>query len=141
MYQYWSCNAVLDLAVASRMSLKKEVHDPCHHDVYLGGHVGTDPFAESTIVNRVTKCEREDWSPTQMRRACNIHFLPSRYCCTLQSMDNPDEVVITPPMMNTALLWIGFDQEATRERLRAEGFDTFDDHYCEDAGLVLLCQR
>jgi hypothetical protein len=56
-------------------------------------------------------------------------------------MDNPDEVVITPPMMNTALLWIGFDQEATRERLRAEGFDTFDDHYCEDAGLVLLYQR
>jgi hypothetical protein len=30
-------------------------------------------------------------------------------------------------MMDTALLWIGFDQEVTRERLRAEGFDTFDD--------------
>ena len=44
-------------------------------------------------------------------------------------MDIPDNVVIAPPMMNTALLWIGFDQEATRERLRAEGFDTFDDLY------------
>jgi hypothetical protein len=42
-------------------------------------------------------------------------------------MDIPNEVVLAPPMMDTALLWIGFDQEATRERLRAEGFDTFDD--------------
>ncbi|KAI2491295.1 hypothetical protein MHU86_23277 [Fragilaria crotonensis] len=42
-------------------------------------------------------------------------------------MDIPDDVVNAPPMMDTALLWIGFDQEATRERLRAEGFDTFDD--------------
>ena len=43
-------------------------------------------------------------------------------------MDIPnDDVVVAPPMMNTALLWIGFDQEATRERLRAEGFDTFID--------------
>jgi hypothetical protein len=40
----------------------------------------------------------------------------------------PEEVVVVPPtMMDTALLWIGFDQEATRNRLRAEGFDTFDD--------------
>ena len=39
----------------------------------------------------------------------------------------PQEVVIVPPMMDTALLWVGFDQEATRNRLRAEGFDTFDD--------------
>ena len=42
-------------------------------------------------------------------------------------MDIPNDVVIEPPMMDTALQWIGFDQEATRERLRAEGFDTFDD--------------
>ena len=43
-------------------------------------------------------------------------------------MDIPnDDVVVAPPMMDTALLWIGFDQEATRERLRAEGFDTFID--------------
>lgn len=39
----------------------------------------------------------------------------------------PEEAVIVPPMMDTALLWVGFDQEATRNRLRAEGFDTFDD--------------
>jgi hypothetical protein len=32
-----------------------------------------------------------------------------------------------PPIMDTVLTWIGFDADATRERIRAEGFDTFDD--------------
>ena len=32
-----------------------------------------------------------------------------------------------PPVMDTILTWIGFDQEATRVRIREEGFDTFAD--------------
>jgi hypothetical protein len=32
-----------------------------------------------------------------------------------------------PPIMDTILTWIGFDQEATRIRLREEGFDSFED--------------
>ena len=32
-----------------------------------------------------------------------------------------------PPIMDTVLTWIGFDADATRERIRAKGFDTFDD--------------
>ena len=32
-----------------------------------------------------------------------------------------------PPMMDTILEWIGFEQEATRTRIREEGFDTFAD--------------
>ena len=32
-----------------------------------------------------------------------------------------------PPIMDTILTWIGFDQEATRVRLREEGFDSFED--------------
>jgi hypothetical protein len=40
----------------------------------------------------------------------------------------PDpEAVVDPPVMDTVLTWIGFDQEATRARIRAEGFDTFAD--------------
>ena len=35
--------------------------------------------------------------------------------------------VVDPPVMDTVLTWIGFDQEATRARIRAEGFDTFAD--------------
>jgi hypothetical protein len=58
-------------------------------------------------------------------RNVNSHLLPYHYA--FQTMDIPDEVVIAPPMIDTALLWIGFEQEATRERLRTEGFDTFDD--------------
>jgi hypothetical protein len=41
-----------------------------------------------------------------------------------------DEVVADappPPVMDTILEWIGFDQEATRTRIRDEGFDTFAD--------------
>ena len=37
------------------------------------------------------------------------------------------EVVDKPPVMDTVLLWIGFDQEATRDRLREEGFESFGD--------------
>ena len=43
------------------------------------------------------------------------------------------EVVNEPPpapmaqVMDTILTWIGFDQEETRERLQAEGFESFDD--------------
>ena len=37
------------------------------------------------------------------------------------------EVAPPPPMMDTILGWIGFDQEATRTRIREEGFDTFSD--------------
>jgi hypothetical protein len=32
-----------------------------------------------------------------------------------------------PPVMNTILDWIGFDQQATRDRIREEGFETFAD--------------
>ena len=32
-----------------------------------------------------------------------------------------------PPVMDTILGWIGFEQEATRTRIREEGFDTFAD--------------
>ena len=55
-------------------------------------------------------------------------------------MDNLDAVladpaVVDPPIdgavvanaMDTALLWIGFENVATRNRLRVEGFDAFDD--------------
>ena len=55
-------------------------------------------------------------------------------------MDNLDAVladpaVVDPPIdgavvanaMDTALLWIGFENAATRNRLRVEGFDAFDD--------------
>jgi hypothetical protein len=44
--------------------------------------------------------------------------------------DAPDEAdVITdpPPVMDVILGWIGFDQVATRDRIREEGFETFDD--------------
>jgi hypothetical protein len=37
------------------------------------------------------------------------------------------EVVDKPPVMDTVLMWIGFDQEATRDRLRKEGFESFGD--------------
>ncbi len=43
------------------------------------------------------------------------------------------EVVVEPPpipvvpVMDTILEWIGFDQEATRNRLQAEGFESFED--------------
>jgi hypothetical protein len=40
-------------------------------------------------------------------------------------MDIPNDAVVAPQMMDTTLLWIGFDQEAS-ERIRAEGFNTFD---------------
>ena len=36
-------------------------------------------------------------------------------------------VAIAADDMDTALQWIGFDNEPTRERLRAEGFESFDD--------------
>jgi hypothetical protein len=32
-----------------------------------------------------------------------------------------------PPVMDTVLTWIGFDQENTRNRIREEGFESFDD--------------
>jgi hypothetical protein len=32
-----------------------------------------------------------------------------------------------PPIMDTILSWIGFEQEATRERIREEGFASFAD--------------
>lgn len=32
-----------------------------------------------------------------------------------------------PPVMDIILSWIGFDQEATRARIREEGFETFAD--------------
>ena len=32
----------------------------------------------------------------------------------------------SPPVMDTILEWIGFDQEATRDRIRVEGFETLD---------------
>jgi hypothetical protein len=32
-----------------------------------------------------------------------------------------------PPIMDTVLTWIGFDVDITRDCIRAEGFDTFDD--------------
>ena len=35
--------------------------------------------------------------------------------------------VVQPNPMDTALMWIGFDNVATRQRLRDEGFETFDD--------------
>ena len=38
------------------------------------------------------------------------------------------EVVEEPPVsMDTVLMWIGFEQEATRNRIREEGFESFDD--------------
>ena len=41
-------------------------------------------------------------------------------------VDEPAEVV-PPPVMDTILNWIGFDQPATRDRIQAEGFGSFDD--------------
>jgi hypothetical protein len=43
-----------------------------------------------------------------------------------------DEVAAEPPVigpdpMNMALLWIGFENEGTRSRLRAEGLTTFEE--------------
>lgn len=43
-----------------------------------------------------------------------------------------DKVAAEPPVMgpnpmDMALLWIGFENEATRDRLRAEGLTTFAD--------------
>ena len=32
-----------------------------------------------------------------------------------------------PPVLDTVLTWIGFDQENTRNRIREEGFESFDD--------------
>ena len=32
-----------------------------------------------------------------------------------------------PPIMDTILTWVGFDQVATRDRIREEGFGSFDD--------------
>jgi hypothetical protein len=37
------------------------------------------------------------------------------------------EVVEEPPVMDTVLMWIGFDQEAMMNRLREEGFESFGD--------------
>lgn len=39
----------------------------------------------------------------------------------------PDLDVIVVNAMDTALQWIGFENAATRDRLRVEGFDSFDD--------------
>jgi hypothetical protein len=40
-----------------------------------------------------------------------------------------DDAVIAdpPPVMDVILEWIGFDQDAPRDRIREEGFETFDD--------------
>jgi hypothetical protein len=38
-----------------------------------------------------------------------------------------DEPPPAPPVTDTILSWIGFDQEATRNRLQAEGFESFAD--------------
>jgi hypothetical protein len=43
-----------------------------------------------------------------------------------------DPAVDDPPlpgvnMMDQALIWIGFDNDATRERIQVEGFALFDD--------------
>jgi hypothetical protein len=56
-------------------------------------------------------------------------------CCVYTSTVTESEgalvaVVVPPPpttVMDTVLTWIGFDQEATRDCLRGEGFDTFAD--------------
>ena len=41
--------------------------------------------------------------------------------------DNPDPPDAPPNEMDTALLMIGFENDQVRERLRAKGFETFDD--------------
>jgi hypothetical protein len=38
-----------------------------------------------------------------------------------------DVVQEPPPVMDTILTWIGFEQDATRERLLEEGFEPFAD--------------
>ena len=38
-----------------------------------------------------------------------------------------DVVQEPPPVMDTILTWIGFEQDATRERLLEEGFESFAD--------------
>jgi len=43
----------------------------------------------------------------------------------LEPVEDFEEVAINP--MDLALQWIGFDNEATRERLRIEGFDSFSE--------------
>jgi hypothetical protein len=35
--------------------------------------------------------------------------------------------VVAPPVMDTILTWIGFDQQATPDRIREEGFGNFAD--------------
>lgn len=41
----------------------------------------------------------------------------------------PDVIVppAPPPVMDTILTWIGFDIAVTRERIQAEGFESFED--------------
>ena len=39
--------------------------------------------------------------------------------------DPPPQVVVN--MMDQALIWIGFDNDATRNRIQVEGFKSFDD--------------
>ena len=41
--------------------------------------------------------------------------------------DEADVIAHPPPIMDVILGWIGFDQVATRDRIREEGFETFDD--------------
>ena len=42
-------------------------------------------------------------------------------------VDPPIDGAVVANAMDTALLWIGFENVATRNRLRVEGFDAFDD--------------
>jgi hypothetical protein len=45
----------------------------------------------------------------------------------MEAIAEIQEVVEEPPVMDTVLMWIGFEQEATRNRIREEGFESFDD--------------
>jgi hypothetical protein len=42
-------------------------------------------------------------------------------------IDMAPEVAPAPPPMDIILTWIGFEQQAIRERIRTEGFESFDD--------------
>lgn len=41
--------------------------------------------------------------------------------------EGDDVPVVAPPVIDTILTWIGFDQQATRDSIREEGFGNFTD--------------
>ena len=45
----------------------------------------------------------------------------------MEAIAEIQEVVEEPPVMDTVLMWVGFEQEATRNRIREEGFESFGD--------------